>query len=34
MNCVRRICGYLGTVNSGNTNHGRLDDIYNRVLHL
>lgn len=34
MNCVRRICGYLGTVNSGNTNHGRLDDIFNRKLHL
>ena len=34
MNCVRRICGYLGAVNSGNTNQGRLDDIYNRVLHV
>ena len=28
-----RICGYLGKVNAGNTNKGRLDDIYNRVIH-
>ena len=33
MNIVARICGYLGQVNSGNTNKGRLDDIYNRVIH-
>ena len=28
-----RICGYLGKVNAGNANKGRLDDIYNRVIH-
>lgn len=31
---TRRICGYMGTVNSGNTNFERLSDIYDRVLHL
>lgn len=31
---TRRICGYLGTVNGGNSNKGRLDDIYHRVVHL
>lgn len=31
---TRRICGYLGSVNAGNTNKGRLADIYDRVLHL
>ena len=34
MNIIRRICGYLGQVNAGNTNRGRLDDIFNRVIHL
>lgn len=33
MDVTARICGYLGKVNAGNTNKGRLDDIYNRVLH-
>ena len=33
MNIVARICGYLGQVNAGNTNKGRLDDIYHRVIH-
>lgn len=31
---TRRICGYMGVVNSGNTNKGRLADIFARVLHL
>lgn len=31
---TRRICGYLGSVNAGNTNKGRLADIYDRVIHL
>lgn len=31
---TRRICGYMGTVNSGNSSVGRLSDIYDRVLHL
>lgn len=31
---TRRLCGYIGLVNSGNTNKGRLADIYDRVLHL
>lgn len=34
MNVVARICGYLGKVNAGETNKGRLDDIYHRVIHL
>lgn len=34
MRVTRRICGYLGIVNSNNTNPGRLADIYDRVLHL
>ena len=29
-----RLCGYLGQISAGNTNKGRLDDIYNRVIHL
>ena len=29
-----RICGYLGQISSGNTNKGRLDDIFHRVIHL
>lgn len=33
MNIVRRVCGYLGNVNTG-MNQGRLDDIASRVLHL
>lgn len=33
MDITARICGYLGKVNSGNTNKGRLDDIFNRILH-
>lgn len=34
MEVTARLCGYLGTVNAGNTNKGRLDDIYNRTEHL
>lgn len=34
MRVTRRICGYMGVVSSGNTNVGRLADIYDRVLHL
>lgn len=34
MHVMARLCGYLGTVNAGNTNKGRLDDIYHRMLHL
>jgi len=34
MNVKGRLCGYLGEINAGNTNKGRLDDIYNRVIHL
>ena len=33
LNVTARICGYLGKVNAGNTNKGRLDDIYHRVIH-
>lgn len=33
MDITARICGYLGKVNAGNTNHGRLDDIWHRILH-
>ena len=33
MDVTARICGYLGKVNAGNTNKGRLDDIFNRVIH-
>jgi ribonucleoside-triphosphate reductase len=33
LDVTARICGYLGKVNAGNTNKGRLDDIYNRVIH-
>ena len=34
MNVKGRLCGYLGELNAGNTNKGRLDDVYNRVQHL
>lgn len=34
MNVVGRLCGYLGQISSGNTNKGRLDDIYHREIHL
>lgn len=34
LNVVGRICGYLGQINAGNTGHGRLSDIYHRVVHL
>lgn len=34
MDVTARLCGYLGKVNAGNTNKGRLDDIYHRVLHV
>lgn len=34
MHVMARLCGYLGTVNAGNTNKGRLDDIYHRTVHL
>lgn len=34
MHITARLCGYIGQVNAGNTNRGRLDDIYNRILHL
>lgn len=34
MNVVGRLCGYLGQISAGNTNKGRLDDVYSRVLHL
>lgn len=33
MDITARLCGYIGKVNAGNTNSGRLDDIYNRVIH-
>ena len=33
MDVTASLCGYLGKVNAGNTNKGRLDDIYNRVVH-
>ena len=33
LDVTARICGYLGKVNAGNANKGRLDDIYNRVIH-
>ncbi|MCQ2209118.1 MAG: ATP cone domain-containing protein [Paludibacteraceae bacterium] len=34
MNITARLCGYIGKVNAGETTKGRLDDIYNRTLHL
>lgn len=34
MDVTARICGYLGKVNAENVNTGRLDDIYNRTIHL
>ena len=34
MNITARLCGYIGKVNAGETNRGRLDDIYHRVVHL
>ena len=34
LNVVARLCGYIGKVNAGETNRGRLDDIVHRVLHL
>lgn len=33
MDITSRICGYLGKVTAGNTNKGRLDDIFHRILH-
>ena len=33
MDVTARICGYLGKISAGNTNRGRLDDIYHRVIH-
>lgn len=33
LDVTARLCGYLGKVNAGNTNKGRLDDIYHRVIH-
>lgn len=29
-----RLCGYLGQLNAGNSNTGRLDDVYSRTLHV
>lgn len=34
MNITARLCGYIGKVNAGETNRGRLDDIFHRVVHL
>ena len=34
MDITARLCGYLGKINAGNTNKGRLDDIHSRVTHL
>lgn len=34
MDVTGRLCGYLGKISSGNTNKGRLDDIFNRFVHL
>lgn len=33
MDVTARLCGYLGKVNAGNTNVGRLDDIFHRFVH-
>lgn len=33
MDITARICGYLGKISAGNTNRGRLDDIYHRIIH-
>lgn len=33
LDVTARLCGYLGKVNAGNTNKGRMDDIYHRVIH-
>lgn len=34
MNITARLCGYIGKVNAGETNRGRLSDIYSRTLNL
>lgn len=34
MNITARICGYIGKINAGESNRGRLDDIFHRVIHL
>lgn len=33
MDVTGRLCGYIGTINAGNTNKGRLFDIYSRTIH-
>ena len=34
MSVQARLCGYVGEITSNNVNKGRMDDIYNRELHL
>lgn len=34
MSVKGRLCGYLGEINAGNTNYGRLSDIFHRTLNL
>lgn len=34
LDVTARLCGYLGKVNAGNTNFGRLFDIFSRVIHV
>lgn len=34
LDVTARLCGYLGKVNAGNTNYGRLFDIFSRTIHL
>lgn len=34
MYVMGRICGYLGKINAGNTNLGRISDLHNRTIHF
>ena len=34
MNIIARLCGYIGKINAGESNRGRVDDIFHRVIHL
>lgn len=34
MYIIARLCGYLGEISGGNTNEGRLDDIYHRTINV
>ena len=34
MYAIRRVCGYIGEATKGNMNFGRMDDIFNREVHV